>query len=426
MFHLINDCIFSWIENKKLSHIYSEKNIPDIILTNQNTIALGFKYDKNKMNAPTLLIKGRYFYAQKIIEFGKTKNVAVIDEPNLTNNIFSNLKIGTEIPEKYYEPLAKIYSKVLNEEKMLAYNEKYIFNENLLEKRKIEYEVFSLDIPEKIELQLSNNLFLLIGGHLSVNSVLGIKIKSIKITENKNFENEEYCIRINGINICNGKIRYILLSPSQQLSLLLMDIIRKHSQDLLGRDDTLQFISQMKEKYPILVQETMKYFSIGEIRQVLCGLLQEGVTIQNIVNIFETISDFGGKEYNIDLIIEQVRRSIGREICFPYLDDKQILKVIGFEYELEIMIEKNIVSNNNGKVINPKFYEILSNIIVAALENNSEIENKPIFLYNSLNRKTLYEAIKCINHEIVVLSLFEVPKDIKIKYLYQISGTELC
>jgi len=64
-----------------------------------------------------------------------------------------------------------------------------------------------------------------------------------------------------------------------------------------------------------------KYFSIGEIRQVLCGLLREKISIQNIVTIFEEIADFGDKEHDMDLIINTVRKSIVREISFPYIYD---------------------------------------------------------------------------------------------------------
>ena len=149
---------------------------------------------------------------------------------------------------------------------------------------------------------------------------------------------------------------------------------------------------------------------------MLCGLLQEKVSIQDISTVFESIADFGDKEHNIDLIIENVRKSIGRVICLPYISDEKILKVIGLSYELETMIEINAKETELGKIIKPNFYKTLINLIIDALEKIENEKIKPIFLCSTLNRKLLYEAIKNINPEIIVLSSFEVPKAIVVQY----------
>jgi len=412
----IKEHFFSWLENKKMSHVYFEKNKPDVILTDQNAMALGLKYDSNTMTAPVIIIKGQNTYAKRIIDMGKNNNVFINEEPGLTRDLYFNVPVGKVIPERNYEPIAKIYAKVWDEEKDAKPKGINKFFEILSGKRKKEDEVFSVNIPEKIELQLSKNLFALVKENLFQINVLGIQITKIKVTENECFENEEYVIKLNGTKIKHDKIRYISISPFQQLCIFLTDVIGKYSSELLGRDDILQVISILNEKYPILIQETMKYFSVGEIRHVLCGLLQEKVSIQNIISIFETLADFGDKKHDMDLIIEKVRISVGREICLPYLQERT-LRVIGFCIELEKMIENNIIETMYGKSINPVFSGKLTDIIIDALQYTENAMTRPVFLYRSQNRKVIYEAIKNFDSQIAVLSFFEIPSDIRVEYL---------
>ena len=410
--------IFSWLTNQKLLQIYSEKKKPDVILTNSNHLAVGLKYAKDKMDAPIVLIKGKNHYAQKIIEAGKINNIPISDEPNQLADLFRDVREGKQIPKKYYETIARIYSQLVNVENLLSEPKKEIndFNEILFKKRKKEYEVLSINVPEKIELQLGKNLFALVKEQFFTINILGFQITNIKIAENESFENEDYCIKINGANVKQGKVRFISIDPFQQLCVFLSDVLTKHSYELLGRDDVLYFISTMNEKFPVLIQETMKYFSVGEIRQVLCGLLREKVSIQDISTIFESIADFGDKKINIDLIIENTRKSIGRAICLPYINDEKILKVIGLSYELETMIESHTKETEHGKIIMPDFYKTLMDLIIDALEKTENEKIKPIFLCSTLNRKLLYDAINNVNSEIVVLSSFEVPKDVVVQY----------
>jgi len=76
--------------------------------------------------------------------------------------LYFNVKEGKCIPEKNYDAVAKIYSKLKSYEKQTEKNTNNNFNEILVEKLKKEYEVLSIEIPEKIELQLSKTLFALV------------------------------------------------------------------------------------------------------------------------------------------------------------------------------------------------------------------------------------------------------------------------
>lgn len=69
-------------------------------------------------------------------------------------------------------------------------------------------------------------------------------------------------------------------------------MIRQHIAELLTRQDVSNLINNVKENNPALVDElTPKLLGIGEIQKVLQNLLREGISIRDLLTIFETLAD---------------------------------------------------------------------------------------------------------------------------------------
>ena len=76
----------------------------------------------------------------------------------------------------------------------------------------------------------------------------------------------------------------------------LTEIIKRHADEILGRQEVQQLIDNMKNDYPAVVEEviTEKKMSLGEIQKVLQNLLRERVSIRNMVTILETLASYVG------------------------------------------------------------------------------------------------------------------------------------
>ncbi len=74
----------------------------------------------------------------------------------------------------------------------------------------------------------------------------------------------------------------------------LTEIIRRHADEILGRQEVQQLIDTIKNDYPAVVNELVgdKKLSIGEIQKVLQNLLRERVSIRNMVTILETLASY--------------------------------------------------------------------------------------------------------------------------------------
>ncbi|HOM10196.1 MAG TPA: flagellar biosynthesis protein FlhA, partial [Spirochaetota bacterium] len=107
----------------------------------------------------------------------------------------------------------------------------------------------------------------------------------------------------------------------------LTEIIRRHADEILGRQEVQQLIDTIKNDYPAVVNELVgdKKLSIGEIQKVLQNLLRERVSIRNMVTILETLASYSDYTKDIGLLTEYVRVALARQICREYADKNNTL-----------------------------------------------------------------------------------------------------
>jgi len=405
-FETLNNYILTWIENGKLKYLFSDKKKPDIVLTDKKDIAVALKYNVEAMIAPVVLEKSRNTYTQKIMRLCMEKDIPIVEDRELANDLFSGVKTGQTIPYKHYEEVAKLYGEFVNVN--TSNDENGISFTNIFEiQRDEEYETLSIKLPEKIQLELSHGMFGIIGNRRFLMDINALTIHNIKVKENANLKYDEFIIKINGTAVKQGNINYSNIDPFDQLTIHLSGVLKKFSKELIGRDEIVHFIDQLKQEAPILVDEIMKYYSTGEIRKVLHGLLTENVPIQNLVTIFETMADFGPDNHNIESIIEAVRQAIGRSICLPYLCEGNILRAICFDHEFE----KSIIE---------KDFCILSKTLSDAFNTLDEQNIKPIIICRHANRQVIKKVTEQFSKDVVVLSVSEIPNDIKVEYILEI------
>jgi len=410
---ILDKYIFSWVETSKLKNIFSEKNKPDIILTDKNNLAVALKYDRKSMIAPVIMEKGKNTYAQKLVSSGSSNNIPIVEDKELVNNLFSSLKTGQAIIPSYWVKIARLYSKHINFDIVKEKN-KDSFEEIFETQRQQNQELFSLSLPQKIKIEVSSNIFGIVNKkYLNIN-IYGFLLNNVKAEENKKLENDEYHIYINGLLARNGKIIYTFIEPYEQLNIYLTECLRFHYKQLIGRDEIVYFLDQIRENYPILVSEILKYYTVGDVRKILHGLMEENVSIQNIIMILETMADSGDGEHNFDLILENVRKAIGRDICYPYLCDN-VLNVFTFEYEFIEKINANFINSENGKYLNEKYVKIVHESISKAVEIFKNKNLRPVLVYGQLNRKLFKGVVDKLDREIAVISASEIPGDMKVE-----------
>ena len=93
------------------------------------------------------------------------------------------------------------------------------------------------------------------------------------------------------------------------------EIVANHADELLTREQVERLLDRVRTTAPTLVGEVVPgLLRAGELQRVLQNLLRERVSIRDLETILETLAVHAGKTKDIDLLTEQVRLSLARQI----------------------------------------------------------------------------------------------------------------
>jgi flagellar biosynthesis protein FlhA len=109
-----------------------------------------------------------------------------------------------------------------------------------------------------------------------------------------------------------------VVDRSSVITTHLAEVVRQNAADLLGREDVKLLVEMVRRTHPIVVEElTPTLLTLGEIQRVLHGLLEENVSIRDLVRIFEALSVRAKTSTDVDGLVEAARAALGSAISQP-------------------------------------------------------------------------------------------------------------
>ncbi len=84
----------------------------DVIITNPSHYSIAIRYDRKKNSAPEVVAKGVDHIALRIREIAREHSVPLMEDPPLARALYRAVKIGTEIPQKFYKAVAVVLGHV--------------------------------------------------------------------------------------------------------------------------------------------------------------------------------------------------------------------------------------------------------------------------------------------------------------------------
>ncbi|AHH06341.1 Flagellar biosynthesis protein flhA [Borrelia crocidurae DOU] len=298
----------------------------------------------------------------------------------------------------------------------------------------------------------------------------GIVVPKIRIVDNMRLEPNEYSFKLRGVEIGHGEIKlgkflvinvgldsglegdltkdpsfglpslwvnddvreiaeklgYTVVDPPSIIATHMTELIKRHSYEILTRQDVQNILDVFKKDYGAIVEEVLKDFSVGEIQRVLQGLLREQVSIRNLVTIFETIADFTNVTKDTFFLIEKCRQAIGRQIVNVYLDSNFELNVITINPEFEQKIIDSRFEANND-LISSLDPNLKSKFLYELLRLVNEVQSQgyyPIILSSESARPVIRVLTSRELSDVVVISVLEVPKNVKVNVLKTVEVEE--
>ena len=210
---------------------------------------------------------------------------------------------------------------------------------------------------------------------------------------------------------------YTVVSPSAVVSTHLTEIIKKNASEIITRNDVQQLIDNLKKEVSeTYVNDLMKDLTTADVQRVLQNLLKERVSIRDLKTILETISLQYKINSNHNVLTEQCRQALARNICKQNLSDTGELLVITMTQEVEQEIAKGINPDGESLSLNPDFVKRLMDSLNAEFERAiQQTGNQPVILCSSPIRLIFRRLIERTYPQITIMSYNEVTNNIKAK-----------
>ncbi|MDK2968316.1 flagellar biosynthesis protein FlhA [Lacrimispora sp.] len=335
--------------------------------------------------------------------------------------------------------------------------------------------VYSLISVEPIELEFGYSLIPLIdegSGGKMINRIvifrrqyaqdMGFVIPSVRLRDSSSLNTNQYVIKIRGEEVSKGEILvdyylaleppvlsgevdgietvepaygipskwirpenkemaeiygYTVIDPLSVMLTHLSETIKRHAYELLGRQEVMQLLDNVKKHSPELVEELFPgQLSYGNFQKILNSLLKEGVPIKDMETILETIVDSISTTRDIDLITENIRIALKRTITRMFCDGGQ-MKVLTLDADLEKNIISSMAKGEQGVylALSPDVMQSVIGQLGEQLKKFNDLEQKPVILTSQVVRLYFYRLIEQFYPNVYVLSFNEIANNIQIQ-----------
>ncbi|MDY0187850.1 MAG: flagellar biosynthesis protein FlhA [Syntrophus sp. (in: bacteria)] len=288
----------------------------------------------------------------------------------------------------------------------------------------------SIHIRDNLQLNASHYSFILKGveiahGELMLNHFMAIKTddQGVKI---KGIETKEPAFGLPAVWISDREKEsvtsrgYVVVDPPTVITTHLMEIIKTHADELMGRKEVQALVENLSKSYPKVIDDLVpKTVPYGILQKVIQRLLKERVSIRDLYTIVETLADYVPMTKNVDLLTGYVRQALARTITRQYLDQNGGLTVLMLSPDIEDTISQAVQHTEHESYINPDPVMIrkLVNNVQKLISPFTAKGLQPIILCSPSIRIHLRNIMDKFFPNIVVIAHNEVMRETSIKSL---------
>jgi len=215
---------------------------------------------------------------------------------------------------------------------------------------------------------------------------------------------------------------YSVVDQTTVIATHIGELIRRHAQELLGRQEVKRLLDTMNESHPKLVEELVpKLMTLGEVQKVLQQLLREQVSIRDLGAILEVLVEAAQTSKSTVYLVETVRQAIGRSLVHPLLDADGGLRVLvlaaNLEQEIVGTFDPESASRLLGDGSRPAPAAFMRRIVesVKQLTGGSPATALPVLLVPSPARYHMRRWLEPFLPKVTVLSPAEIPPVIRVR-----------
>ena len=211
---------------------------------------------------------------------------------------------------------------------------------------------------------------------------------------------------------------YTVVDPPSIIATHLTEVIRNHLDELLTRQDVQNLINNIQEANTTLISELVpKLLGVGEIQKVLQNLLKEGISIRDLVTIFETLADNATSTRDTDVLTEYVRQNLKRAISNKYFPANEMTSVVTLDPQIEQEIMASIKQTEQGTFINldPERTQSILASVKEEMEKMEELGKNPIIVTSPIVRMYFKKITAEQFQDLIVVSYNEIDSNVELQ-----------
>jgi flagellar biosynthesis protein FlhA len=292
---------------------------------------------------------------------------------------------------------------------------------------------------------------------------LGLVIGPVRVRDDVSLESHEYVVRVRGVEVARTRVvpgHRLAMDPGDAIPGLaglptvepafglpavwiddgaraeaealgytvvdvesvvvthLTEVIRRHADELLTRQETKALLDGLRELNAAAVEEVVPdRLSVGEVQRVLQALLREGVSIRDLGTILESIGDKSIVTRDPSVLAEHARQALARQIVTAHVDEERTLSAITLDPDMEQEIAESLVATADGELLalDPDRAAVLVAGLAERVHDLSRGGVRPVLVCSSRVRRHVRRLIEQALPQLAVLAYTEIVPGIRVE-----------
>jgi flagellar biosynthesis protein FlhA len=218
---------------------------------------------------------------------------------------------------------------------------------------------------------------------------------------------------------------YTVVDPPSIIATHLTEVIRSHIAELLTRQDVQNLIDNLKETNPVIVDELVpKLLGLGDVQKVLQNLLSEGVSIRDLLTIFEVLADHATTTHDTDVLTEYVRQGLKRAISGRYFAPNEVTNVITVDPKVEQDIMASIKQTEQGAylTLDPERIKAIIASLEEQIQKVEDMGRTPIVVTSPIVRMYFKSMTQDYVKDLIVVSYNEIDSNVELSSVGMVTG----
>ena len=219
-------------------------------------------------------------------------------------------------------------------------------------------------------------------------------------------------------------MNYTVVDATSVLATHLTEVVKRHADELLTREEVGNLLEQLKQRSPKLVEETVPaVIKPADLQKILQSLLRERVSIRDIETILETLAEWAPKTKDLDVLVEYVRNGIKRAICNQFTgagaDGKPRLVCVTLDPAMEDLINGYVDRGPSGTTVTmpARVAARVSEQIGRALQLVTNAGHHPVVIASPQVRAVVRQILEPSIAGVAVLGYNEIVSGVEVESL---------